>query len=61
MDGISWRAITTPLMQAELTKTTTFHDAEMASGNGFDTANGIAYILPYIIGWNCRWDEAAGP
>ncbi|OOQ91267.1 hypothetical protein PEBR_01642 [Penicillium brasilianum] len=48
MNGIAGRVMTTSLMQAELAMTMTFQDAEMASENGFRTANGIAQILSTI-------------
>ncbi|KAJ5461715.1 uncharacterized protein N7458_003267 [Penicillium daleae] len=48
IDGIAGRALTTPPIQAEIAETTAFWDAEMASGNGFGTAQGIARILSAI-------------
>ncbi|KAJ5381684.1 uncharacterized protein N7496_004112 [Penicillium cataractarum] len=62
MDGIAGRAITTPLMQAELAETTAFQDAEMASGNGFGTAKGIARILSAIsLGGTVDGKKLLGP
>ncbi|KAJ5176643.1 uncharacterized protein N7482_002520 [Penicillium canariense] len=47
-NSLGARALTSPLMRAELAESPAFLDAEMSSGNGFGTAKGIARILSTI-------------